>query len=173
MSDPKKLIAMLFLKAAPQDLSFKPALAVRLAFGYWFSGVLVLTTTLQPSDVLASMLLSLVVVAVFVSGILRVFNQQTRFIQTFSAVAGVGILFNLLSWPILMILAGDDGQADDTLVPALSFVFLMMISWEVLVKAHIFKNALEIAMVNALLLSFALFFIAMTLSQLLFPGDAT
>jgi len=170
MSDPKKLIAMLFLKAAPQDLSFKPTLAVRLAFLYWFSGVLVLATTLQPSDVVASMLLSLLVLLAFVSGVLRVFNQQTRFIQTFSAVAGVGVLFNLLSWPVLMILSGDDGAAaDETMVPALSFVFLMMISWEVLVKAHIFKNALEIAMINALLLSFALFFISMTLSQLIFP----
>jgi len=173
MSDPKKLIAMLFLKAAPQDLSFKPTLAVRLAFLYWFSGVLVLTTTLQPSDVVASMLLSLLILLAFVFGVLRVFNQQTRFIQTFSAVAGVGALFNLLSWPILMILSGDDGATDETMVPALSFVFLMMISWEVLVKAHIFKNALEIAMINALLLSFALFFISMTLSQLIFPGDVS
>jgi len=173
MSDPKKIMAMLFLKAAPQDLSFKPSLAVRLAFFYWFSGVLVLSSTLQPSDVMASMLLSLVILGGFVFGVLRVFNRQARFIQTFSAVVGVSILFNFLSWPILMILSGDDGSADETMVPALSFIFLMMISWEVLVKAHIFKHALEIAMVNALLLSFALFFISMTLSQLLFPGDVS
>ncbi len=170
MSDLPKLIAMLFLKAAPQDLRYRQALAVRLGFVYWITGILVLSTTLRPADLLESMLLSLLVLLLFVFFILRVFGLQGRFVQTFSAVTGVGALFNLLSWPLLMVLSGD--TAEEPALPALSFMFLMLVSWEILVKAHIFKNALEISMINAMLLSFALFFIAMTLSQLIFPGES-
>jgi hypothetical protein len=52
----------------------------------------------------------------------------------------------------------------------MSLVFLLVISWEVLVKAHIFKHALDMKMFGALALSFSLFFISVALSQLLFPG---
>jgi hypothetical protein len=47
----------------------------------------------------------------------------------------------------------------------------LLISWEVLVKAHIFKHALEMRMFSALALSFSLFFISIALSQLLFPAE--
>ncbi|HHO59648.1 MAG TPA: hypothetical protein ENJ64_05350 [Thiotrichales bacterium] len=170
MSVLQKLLSMLFLRAAPQDLPYDKSLMVRLTFLYWFSGVLVLSATLQPDDVLQSMLLSVVVLLVFVYGILRVFNRQARFVQTFSAVAGVSLLFNLASWPMLAVVAG--ASEGDPLLTTMSFVFLMLISWEVLVKAYIFRHAIDISMLNAMLLSFALFFIAMTLSQLLFSTDA-
>ena len=169
MFELQKLVAMLFLKAAPQDMSYRPSQAVRLAVAYWFSGVLVLETSLQPSDILASMMLSLVVLVIYTWGLLRAFGLQNRFIQTVSAIVGVGMLFNLLSWPVLLMLSVDD--SGENALPVLSLVFLMLISWEVLVKAYIFKNAIDVSMFNALLLSFALFFIAMTLSQLLFPGN--
>jgi len=170
MSVLQLLFAMLFLKAAPQDLPYNKSLPVKLAFMYWFTGVLVLGSTLNPSALMESMSLSVSVLLGFVYGILRVLHLQARFVQTFSAVAGVGLLFNLASWPLLTVVADD--SIDGSLVSSMSFIFLMLISWEVLVKAHIFKHALAITMLNALLLSFAMFFIAMTLSQLLFPGQA-
>lgn len=171
MSVLQLLIAMLFLKSVPQDMPFDKPLAIKIAFGYWISGVMVLSSTLDPSALMESMTLSLVIVTVFVYVVLRVLNLQARFIQTFSAVTGVGLLFNLASWPMLAVV-GDDSQSA-SMMTMMSFVFLMLISWEVLVKAHIFKHALETGMLNALLLSFAMFFIAMTLTQLLFPTEVS
>ncbi len=171
MSVFQKLFAMLFLKAVPQNLPCMKSLAVSLTLLYWASGVLVLSSTLKPSTLMENMLLSVVILLVFIYGILRILNFQARFVQTFSAIVGVGLLFNLLSWPLLAVIADNSGT--ESLLASVSFIFLMLISWEVLVKAHIFKQALGTSMLNALLLSFSLFFITMTLSQLLFPAGVS
>jgi len=101
---------------------------------------------------------------------LRALHRSARFVQTISAVIAVSLLFNLLSWPVFIVVA--DSDAAETMKAIMSFMFLLIISWEVLVKAHIFRHALEMKMFGALALSFSLFFISVTLSQLLFPVQA-
>jgi len=170
MSDLQKLLALLFLKTAPQDLPYSLRYAVRLAVFYVLSGLLVLQTTLNPEDILAGLMLSLGIQFVFTYTVLRALNRSARMLQTFTAILGVGILFNLLSWPILAALA--DEASAEAVRSTMSLMFLLIISWEVLVKAHIFKHALEMKMFSALALSLSLFFISIALSQLLFPGEA-
>lgn len=167
MSDLQKLLSLLFLKAAPQDLSYSARLTVRLAVAYVFSGIIVLQATLNPDDMFAGILLGFFVQYAFTYLVLQALNQRSRFLQTFSAILGVGILFNILSWPVFSVLS--DESINEALKSSMSFMFLMLISWEVLVKAHIFRHALEMKMFSALALSFSLFFISIALSQLLFP----
>jgi len=171
MPDLQKLLALLFLKAAPQDLPYSQQLAVRLTVYYLFSGIIVLQTTLKPDEMLGGLFLGLFVQFGFTYLVLRALNRRTRIMQTFCAIIGVGMLFNLLSWPVLLVLA--DEASLKSLRSSMSLMFLLLISWEVLVKAHIFKHALEMKMISALALSFSLFFISVALSQLLFPAEAT
>ena len=166
----QKLLALLFLKSSPQDLPYSMALSVRLSFFYVLSGIVVLQTTLAPDDMFAGIVLGLLVQYVFVYAVLAALNKSARFMQTFCAVIGVSLIFNLLSWPVFTVLSDETSQ--DTIKSSMSLLFLLLISWEVLVKAHIFKNALEMKMFGALALSFSLFFISVTLSQLLFPAEA-
>ena len=167
MSDLQKLLSLLFLKSAPQDLSYSSRLMVQLVAAYVFSGFIVLQTTLNPEDMFAGILLGFFVQYVFTYLVLQALGRSSRFLQTICAILGVGILFNLLSWPVFSVLS--DASLSDTLKSSMSLVFLMLISWEVLVKAHIFRHALEMKMFSALALSFSLFFISIALSQLLFP----
>ena len=167
MSNIQILLALLILKAAPQDLPYSKTLPGLMAMFYVISGVLVLQTTMNPEAMMAGLLLGLFIQIAFIYLVFRSLNRGSRFVQTFCAVIGVGILFNLLSWPILSVLA--DEASTDSLQSTMSLLFLLLISWEVLVKAHIFKHALEMKMVSALALSFALFFISVALSQLLLP----
>ena len=167
MSDLQKLLSLLFLKSAPQDLTYSPRLMVQLAVAYVFSGIVVLQTTLNPDDMFAGIMLGFFVQYVFTYLVLQALNRRSRFLQTFSAILGVGILFNLLSWPVFSVLS--DVSVSEALKASMSLVFLMLISWEVLVKAHIFRHALDMKMFGALALSFSLFFISIALSQLLFP----
>ena len=169
MSDLQKLVSLLFLKSAPQDLSYSSRLAVQLVAAYMFSGFIVLQTTLNPDDMLAGIVLGLFVQYVFTYLVLQALGRGSRFLQTFCAILGVGILFNLLSWPVFSVLS--DVSINETLKSSMSLAFLMLISWEVLVKAHIFKHALEMKMFSALALSFSLFFISLALSQLFFPAE--
>ncbi len=143
---------------------------MQLSFFYVLSGVVVLQTTLAPDDMFAGIVLGLLVQYVFVYAVLAALNKSARFMQTFCAVIGASLIFNLLSWPVFTVLADETSQ--DAMKSSMSLLFLLLISWEVLVKAHIFKNALEMKMFGALALSFSLFFISVTLSQLLFPAEA-
>jgi len=169
MSVLQNLIALLILKTAPQDLPYSTPLTVKLVAGYIFSGIIILQTTLTPDDLIPGVLLGLLIQLGFTYLVLRALNHPERFVQTFAAIVGVGILFNLLSWPVLAMLG--DLTASDTTKSSLSLIFLMLMSWEVLVKAHIYKHALEMKMFSALTLSFALFFISIALSQLLLPAE--
>jgi len=167
----QNLLSLLFLKSAPQNLPYSSQLTVQLAVAYVFSGIIVLQTTLNPDDMFAGLLLGFFVQYAFVYLVLQALNKRPRFMQTFCAILGVGILFNLLSWPVFSVIS--DESATDTLKSSMSLMFLMLISWEVLVKAYIFRHALEMKMFNALVLSFSLFFISVALSQLMFPVEAT
>ena len=167
MSVLQKLLALLTLRSAPQDLPYSPSLMVQLAVVYVVSGIMILQTTVSSGDSLAGILLGLVVQFVFTYFVLRALDKSSRFIQTFSAMLGVSILFSLLSWPIFVLFA--DESTDDSFKASMSLVFLLIISWEVLVKAHIFRHALEMKMFGALALSLSLFFISVAMSQLIFP----
>jgi hypothetical protein len=170
MSVLQKLLALMILKSAPQDLPYSPQFAVQMAIVYIFSGLVVLQSTLSPDDMLGGLLLGLFVQLVFTYLVLRALNRSARFVQTISAMLVVSILFNLMSWPVFIVVA--DATATEGLKATMSLMFLLIISWEVLVKAHIFRHALEMKMLSALALSFSLFFISVTLSQLLFPVQA-
>ena len=171
MSVLQKLLSLLVLKSAPQDLPYSPRLLVQLMLAYILSGIVVLKTTLNPEDILSGLLLGLLIQYVFTYSVLRALDKRARFVQTFCAILGIGILFNLLSWPVFSMLS--DETAQEAMRSSMSLMFLLMISWEVLVKAHIFRHALEMRMFSALALSFSLFFISVALSQLLFPGNGS
>ena len=104
MSDLQKLLSLLFLKSAPQDLSFSSRLMMQLAAAYVFSGFIVLQTTLNPEDMFAGILLGFFVQYVFTYLVLQALGRRSRFLQTFCAILGVGILFTLFAMNIPLIL---------------------------------------------------------------------
>jgi hypothetical protein len=169
MSVLQKILALMFLKSAPQDLPYSLQLTLQLAVAYILSGIIVLRTTLNPDDTFGGILSGFVVLYVFTWLVLRALNKAARFLQTFSAILGVGVIFNLLSWPVFSALTTEPISAD--LQSYMSLAFLLIISWEVLVKAHIFRHALEMKMFSALVISLSLFFISVVMSQLLFPVE--
>lgn len=165
----QKLILLLLLKSVPQDLPYSLSLTLQLTVAYLISGVVVLQTTLQPQDLIGGLMLGFLVQYIFVYLVLIALDRSPRFLQTFCALIGVGIIFNVLSWPVFSVLSGE--MASDAFKASVSLIFLMLISWEVLVKAYIFKHALEMKMFSAMALSFSLFFISLALSQLFFPAE--
>ena len=167
MSVFQKLLALMLLKSAPQDLPYSPQLTGQLAVAYIVSGIIVLHTTINPDDMVAGIILGFAVQYAFTLLVLRALNKAARFVQTFCAIMGAGVFFNILSWPIFSVLTTEN--IDAGMQSTMSIAFLLVISWEVLVKAHIFRHALEMKMFSALVVSLSLFFISIVLSQLMFP----
>ncbi len=171
MTVTQKFVLLLFLKVAPQDLPCSSRLLVRIIFLYAGSGLVVTSGVAEPALALGRVVLSLAVISVFSYVLLSALNMKARYLQTVTALIGTGIIFNLLAWPVLSF--GNIEQASAIAVQLLSLVVIALISWEVLVTAHIFRNALDAKMTQAVLLSMALFLVTLTLSQLVFPETSS
>ena len=171
MTVAQKIIIMLLLKSAPQDLPFSTGLMARVVVLYFISGIVVVTGMVEPSLAMGRMLLNIGIILFFSYVVLSSLNLKTRFVQTVTALVGTGIVFNLLAWPVLSF--GDMEQESTAAMQILSLIVLMLISWEILVTAHIFRNALGTKMTQAVILSMALFFVTLSLSQLIFPESAS
>ena len=170
MSVAQKIIIMLLLKSAPQDLPYSARLMLQVIFLYLFSGIVVIGGLVDPSLAIGRMLLNIGIVLFFSYALLSSLNLKERFVQTTTALIGTGIVFNLLAWPVLNF--GNIEQASNAALQILSLLVLMLISWEILVTAHIFRNALNTKMTQSIILSMALFFVSLTLSQLVFPESS-
>jgi len=157
---------MLLLQAAPQDLPHSLGLTFRIVVVYLISGVVVQSDIVEPLSALSQMMLSLVVTLAFTFVVLSALELKPRLVQTFSALVGVGIFFNLLAWPILLQFQEQDSA--ESIAGILTFFIIMLTSWELLVNAHIYRHALSVKMSQAIVLSLGLFFMSYTLSQMIF-----
>ena len=134
MPVPLRILAIMLLKAGPQDLPYSRSLLVMSVFLYLASGVLVLTTAMSTGPV-ANMLLDVVVLLAFSYFCLSLLKYKARFVQMVSALAGVGIVCHLLAWPLFMQLQDMQGQEQGVKIAAL--LMLLLISWQVLVLSLI------------------------------------
>jgi len=171
MTVAQTIILMLLLKTAPQDLPYSISLMGRLIFLYFISGIVVVVGLVEPSLAIGRMLLNIGIILVFSYVVLSSLNLSTRFVQMVTALVGTGIVFNLLAWPVLSY--GDMEKESAAAIQILSMFVLMLISWEILVTAHILRNALSTKMTQAVILSMALFFVTLTLSQLVLPESSS
>ena len=158
---------MLLLRAAPEDLPYSLRLMNRIIFLYLVSGLVVQSDLVEPSLSISRMILNLAITLFFTYVVLSSLELKTRFVQTMSALVGVGIIFNLLAWPLLKQM-GEQGS-DEPLTGIISIFVLLLMGWELLVTAHIYRHALNVKMGQAIILSLGLFFISITLSQMIFP----
>jgi hypothetical protein len=93
---------------------------------------------------------SLAVTALQFSAILVMLNIRKfpeRLPQTLSAIAGIGILFTVLSFLFL-------SQADpDKQQPILALAWFSIFFWSLVIDAHIYKNAMSITMAQGMLVA--------------------
>ena len=84
-----------------------------------------------------------------------------------TAILGTGSLFQVLAWPLMFYF--QVAQAKDVIVPELGFMLLVLISWNLAVYAHIFRETFGIRLFAAFLLTLSYAIISITSRQLLFP----
>jgi hypothetical protein len=160
------LFSIILLQRGPEDVPASPRLLQEMILLNLFTGIVVLSAHYGVDMAMYSSLVDLAVSLAFTGLMLVVLNRRPRFVQTAAAICGTGALFHLLSWPFLIV-AEDAGQS---LQNTLWIVMLLLTSWELMVDAHIFRRAIDSGMASAIALSFALFMISISVSQLIFPG---
>ncbi len=134
---------LLRLRCGPQDMPYHPVWAMGLAVALM---ILILAEAwAQTQTIPISLALVLVGYEAGMAWLLLRFRQQTvRWVQTVLALFATSLVFNMLALPLILILGPvTPGQADSRVL-LLSVPLLVIAFWKFLVKAHIFRHALEI-----------------------------
>ena len=169
MSLVRLLFSIMVLKAKPQDIPFDFAGMLTLVAIYAASGVFVMGNTVDVDIAIYSMVLDTVTLSLFSVACLELLKLKPRWVQTFAALFGTGILFHLLAWPIIEQLS--QTSLPDSDKTTLSLLFLLLLSWQIMVNAHIYRNALSVDMTKAVVLTIAYWLMSMTLSQIIIPAS--
>ncbi len=169
MPVPLRILAILLLRAGPQQLPYSLSLCATLTLLYVASGALVLTTSMNIGQAAANMALDVAVLLSFSYFCLSLLKYRARFVQTASALTGTGIAYHLLAWPLFVQIYNMQPQGQGAKIAAL--LMLLLISWQVLVFAHVFRHAMQMSMMRALALSFGYLFLSMAAAEVILPGS--
>jgi hypothetical protein len=130
------------LRAAPQQLPHSSFLMLLALGGYFLVG---LSISLMQQDLGPALLSSAVDLGLLV-GLARlalwITNKGARAVQTVTALAGTGTLFELMAWPLITLLQTSTQGTSS----GLSLLLLLLIVWNIVVIGHILRHALDLAM---------------------------
>lgn len=153
------------LLTAPQDLPYSNSSLARILFLYIVTGLLVLV--FNDTDLLTAVALlamDLLVLVGFIKFCLYTRNNTDRYQQTLFACLGVGVFFQLLSLPLILMIdtAADTATAINVFA---GFYYLALVCWQITVIAHILRHAMNMQLTQTLLLSFSYFILIIFLSN--------
>lgn len=161
----KQFFNICLLQKGPQDLPWSRQLLQIALLVYLIGGVLALTTTLSLEQALPIMFVEIGILLLYPWLCIKAFNQSARYIQMATALAGVGALFKLVSWPLF----GYVSSQAATLPAAVSMMLLMIITWKLVVFAHIFRESFNIRLLSAYVLALTYAIISGSVRRLFFP----
>lgn len=149
------------LRSGPQDVPGSPVLLFVLAVFYVLQGFLTGELINEP-DAAPRTFLAITVQFAVITVLLRVKNLGGRVQQTLTAMAGTGILFGLVSTPLLLQFKPDTDQ------PGLALAYLGLFAWSLAVDGHIYRHALSIKMSMGVLTAVLIFALNFVLLKSMF-----
>ena len=168
----RQVLEVCLLRRGPQDLPFSPPAVT--AFTAALLGVqLAFATYLEAGAVtlVARALVTLLILYGATLGLLRFRAMENRGSQTLLALAGTSLVFALVTLPLSLVLLpyqGDENPPAWLMVFVLAVVFTFF--WKLRVEAAIWRQALEIPVPAAYLLTLALLMAEALLLLLLVPA---
>ena len=140
------LARMLFLRGGPQYLPTSWHLAILLVTVYLAQN-LVTGQQLEDDSAAYKSLVAICLQVFALASLLYWRRHSERFAQTLSALAGVGLVFNAITWSLLMLL--DQGSDQ----PFLALTWFGVFIWSLFVDAHIYRNALSVPLSTGMLIT--------------------
>jgi hypothetical protein len=159
------LARLLALRGGPQHLPASRPLMLFLLSAYLLQNVLT-GTRLEDPDAASKSLVAVAVQVAAAAALLRWRRHPARFVQTVTALAGVGIVFNAISWMILARLDASQAQ------PQLAMAWFAVFIWSLAVDAHIYRHALSVRLPVAMLITVVLLAVSYLMIDLLFLGGS-
>jgi len=155
------------IKAGPQDLPK----GYNLLIAAVLSGVIIdsfsssiLITKFSLSDIAQIVIVYNVLLLAAVYLLLKLIGYAERAVQTLTAIAGSGLLISLVLLPglIMMNTAAEEAK---------SFAIFILIDniWRIAVNAHIFRHALSVSLLMAMILSVSYLLLGVLVADVLLP----
>jgi hypothetical protein len=140
------LARLLRLSGGPQDLPASWPLMIFMVTAYLVQNLI---TGIQLEDDLAApkSLLAIGLQMIVLAGLLRWRGCMERYPQTLSALAGVGIIFNMITW---FLLSQSDPAADQ---PVLAMIWFAVFIWSLFVDANIYRHSLSVPLAMGMLVT--------------------
>ena len=159
------------LRFNPQDLPKEKYLLIYAVF----TGIVIdsfsssiLIPKLSNSEIVQTVILYNLILLLAVYLLLKVVGFAERGMQTVTAIAGSGVLISLVLLPALIVV---NTKAN----AAVAFAFLILVDniWRISVNAHIFRHALSIGLLMAMIVSVSYLLFGVLVADLLLPEIAS
>ncbi len=155
------LARMLRLRGGPQHLPVSWPLMIFLLSAYLVQN-LVTGQQLEDPNAAAKSLLAICLQVVVLTGLLIWRKHPERFAQTMSALAAMGVFFNLITYTLLSL-------SDPTLnQPLLAMIWFAVFIWSLFVDAHIYRNALSVPFAIGMLVTVLILAASYVLIEMVF-----
>jgi hypothetical protein len=156
-------------KKNPQDIPSSSVMLSICIFLYTLTAAIVTMTIQDPNEAGISSIIEvcLVLLLTYIFLYLRMFPE--RWLQTCTAILGVGILFGIMAFPFYMVIAIEGLDGNNTFI--LSVGVLLIFGWNLAVIANILKYALNMIYFNALLVSLVYVFVTRSVIIAIVPQE--
>ena len=161
----KRYLNICLLARGPQDIPHSQILFRILLVLYLLTALSGWSVKLELSTALLASSIDVMLLLVFLQFMLIAFGKAPRFVQTASAMLGIGVLFQLLELPLMHVIVDEKQTAS----AEVGFILLALYSWNLAVFAHIFREALGVRLLTAFMITLAYVILAMMVYQYLFP----
>ena len=152
---------MLRLQGGPQHLPTSWPLMFFMVTAYLVQN-LVTGQQLEDENAAAKSLVAICLQVFVLAGLLYWRRHTERFAQTLSALAGVGVFFNSITWALL---TPSDPASN---LPALALVWFAVFIWSLFVDAHIYRNSLSVQLSVGMLITVLTLAASYVLIEMLF-----
>ncbi len=155
------LAQMLRLRGGPQNLPSSWLLMIVLLAAYLVQN-LVTGQQLEDQNAAAKSLLAICLQVVVLTGLLIWRKHPERFAQTMSALAAMGIFFNMITWALLSMSDPTSNQ------PILALIWFAVFIWSLFVDAHIYRNSLSVPFAMGMLVTVLILAASYVLIEMVF-----
>lgn len=136
----KPFLQLTFLQKGPEDLPASAFLLWLCAIVYLLVGLIVAVPFYPFQIAILQTGMELALLAGFTALLLQVRGFPGRFMQTFTALLGVGIVLGLIMLPLVYSLRG--AEAPDEIPVAITVGYLVLLGWLLTAYGHVLRSAL-------------------------------
>lgn len=155
------------LQKAPQDIPYSRGLFLLLLAANFLVGTLYSGLS-SPDVTFGSILLVASIHMLFFVGslsvLMTVMGYSARIFQTLTALLGTGVIITLLAMPVVLAI-----NYAPQLTGYFGLILLLLITWDLVIMAHILRHALSVSFLLAGLFAFGYFMLSIKLVDLLLP----